>query len=289
MFNFRPSFFIVAALCLLAPSMASAHQPRIVEGTAIDVIDPEISKAYYGTLSGKTPTVFTINSSKPFALYVNILAPDIKDQQKDFAVLISKDGNNAHPLEKFDGTKFAWTRFWEPFGRNWYWQGQEYKADVGPGMYQIYVTSESGVNSRYSLAIGEKEFFDFKEGWRAVQTIPKLKKNFFNESPIMFLLSPFGYGYVIAMFALAFIFGFLYRVILKKFASKIPGSARARTHNIGKNDRLLRAALALFLFALAITTSWSPYLLFFSGFCLFEAIFSWCGLYAALGKNTCPL
>ena len=40
---------------------------------------------------------------------------------------------------------------------------------------------------------------------------------------------------------------------------------------------------------LAITTTWSPILIFFSGFALFEAIFSWCGFYAAMGKNTCPV
>jgi hypothetical protein len=30
-------------------------------------------------------------------------------------------------------------------------------------------------------------------------------------------------------------------------------------------------------------------LIFFSGFALFEALFSWCGFYAALGKSTCPI
>jgi len=39
----------------------------------------------------------------------------------------------------------------------------------------------------------------------------------------------------------------------------------------------------------AITTTWSPILIFFSGFAFFEAIFSWCGFYAAMGKNTCPV
>jgi hypothetical protein len=78
----------------------------------------------------------------------------------------------------------------------------------------------------------------------------------------------------------------LYRFILKKFAS---GTTRGAHKNIGKYDRAIRFAIALGLLLLAITTSWSPWLLFFSGFALFEAIFSWCGFYAALGKNTCPV
>jgi hypothetical protein len=52
---------------------------------------------------------------------------------------------------------------------------------------------------------------------------------------------------------------------------------------------LLRLAIGVGLFLWAITTTWSPILIFFSGFALFEALFSWCGFYAALGKNTCPV
>lgn len=65
--------------------------------------------------------------------------------------------------------------------------------------------------------------------------------------------------------------------------------ARAAPQNIGRADRILRLVLAIALFVLAITTNWSPILIFFSGFALFEAIFSWCGFYAAIGKNTCGI
>jgi hypothetical protein len=100
------------------------------------------------------------------------------------------------------------------------------------------------------------------------------------------IFSPHGLGLIVSMYVLAFIVGFLYRAILKKFATHSP---RGVAKNIGKPDRLLRAVIGLALLLWAITTSWSPILLFFSGFCLFEAIFSWCGFYAAIGKNTCPL
>jgi hypothetical protein len=69
---------------------------------------------------------------------------------------------------------------------------------------------------------------------------------------------------IIEMYALAVIFGFAYRALLKRFAK---GTVRGVGQNIGKSDRLL----------------------FFSGFCFFEAAFSWCGFYAALGRTTCPV
>ena len=40
--------FIFICLFIAQPLFASAHQPRVVEGERINVIDPEISKAYFG-------------------------------------------------------------------------------------------------------------------------------------------------------------------------------------------------------------------------------------------------
>jgi len=59
--------------------------------------------------------------------------------------------------------------------------------------------------------------------------------------------------------------------------------------NIGSKDRFVRLAIGLIFFVFAIITSWNPLLLFFAGVAFFEALFSWCGIYAAIGKNTCPI
>jgi uncharacterized membrane protein len=88
------------------------------------------------------------------------------------------------------------------------------------------------------------------------------------------------------MFVLAFIFGFICRTVLKKITQN---TTRGTIKNIGKKDRMMRVVIGTILFLIAITTTWSLWLLFFSGFAFFEAIFSWCGFYAALGKNTCPI
>jgi len=274
---------IISTLLLalfLVPSTIFAHQPRIVQENPTIVTSPEISKAYYGTLSGK-PAVYTISADKPFTLYVGVLVPDIADQKKDVSVVILKDGKQ---IVLLDGPSFKWTTFFEEFGHDTYWQGPEYKAQSEAGNYEIRVSSIDN-DTKYSLAIGETEAFDFKESINALTLIPELKKDFFNKSPIDFVLSPLGWGFILTMFVLAFIFGFLYRMALKKFANN---KTRGTTKNIGTYDRMIRAGIGVTLLLIAITTTWNPWLLFFAGFAFFEAIFSWCGLHAALGKNTCP-
>lgn len=280
-YNFMKKILLLVLTILFLPAVVSAHQPRITTEDKTVVVDPEVSKAYYAQLAGE-PQVYTINATAPFDMYVNILVPDIAGQKKDVVAVIVKDGV---PLATLGGDNVEWKPFWEPFGRDSYWMGPEYKETAVAGEYKIYVSSSDN-DSKYSLAIGEKEVFDFKESVNALRLIPQIKRDFFNESPAGFIFSVFGIGYVIIIFVFAFIFGFVYRLLLKRF---VKGTLRGLHKNIGKNDRWMRFALGAGLLALAITTSWSPILLFLSGFCFFESIFSWCGLYAAMGKNTCPL
>lgn len=263
----------------LAPALALAHQPRITESRLTQVPDPEISKAYYGKLTGE-PDVYVIEASEPFDLYINVLVPDIAGQKKDVSAVVLKDGAQ---IALLDGPNFEWKRFYEPFGADSYWMGPEYKARSEAGTYEVRVWSSNN-DSKYSLAIGETEAFDTRETLNALTIIPELKKNFFDESPIGFIVSPFGWGLIIAMYLLSVIVGLIYRAILKRYAK---GTARGLNKNIGKWDRLIRFAIGAGLLLWAITTTWSPILIFFSGFALFEAIFSWCGFYAMMGKNSC--
>lgn len=92
--------------------------------------------------------------------------------------------------------------------------------------------------------------------------------------------------YILTIYGSAFVFGFLYRFLLKRVASR---SQMGAQKNIGKPDRVARIVIGCLLLGWAGMTSWNPLLLFVSGFAFFESIFSWCGLYAVLGKNTCPL
>ena len=269
---------------VIVPAIALAHQPRLVESRQTIVPEPEISKAYYATLVGE-PDTYIIESAMPFDLYVNVLIPDIAGQKKDVSAAVIKDGETDTPLAVIGGVNANWEKFYEPFGVSTYWRGPEYKTRAEAGRYEVHVWSSNN-DSKYSLAIGEGEFFNNKEIWNALRLVPKIKSEFFEESPASFIKSPFGYGLIILMYVLALIVLVIYRAIMKRVAKNTPrGSAK----NIGKSDRLLRVAIGIALLLWAITTSWNPLIIFFSGFALFEALFSWCGLYAALGKNTCPL
>jgi hypothetical protein len=105
----------------------------------------------------------------------------------------------------------------------------------------------------------------------------------------------FTLGYILFIYILAFIFGFLYRFILRFLVKTYPTvfyskqwTVRGKRMNIGKNDRIIRMVVGIILLVMAIP-SLNPVLLFFSGFCFFETIFSWCGFFALIGKNSCPI
>ncbi len=272
---------LILVSVVLNSDTAFAHQPRLVETEQIIVVDPTVSKAYYGTLSG-SPHTYTVNTTQPFNLYVGIRMPYAEDSKKDVMAEIRKGSDI---IQIIGGSDADWKSMFEFFGQSTYWDGGEYKAQVEAGTYTITVRSADN-DSKYSLAIGEIEAFDARETVNALRLIPQLKSDFFNESPISFLKSPFGWGYVLIMYIVAFAVGFLYRIIMKKYAR---GTVRGAQKNIGTYDRAIRLAIWLALLLLAVTTSWSPWLLFFSGIALFEAVFRWCGFYATLGKNTCPV
>lgn len=60
------------------------------------------------------------------------------------------------------------------------------------------------------------------------------------------------------------------------------------TKNLGTPDRLVRSILGLFLTVIGFTSQ-NPVLVLLGLFTLYEALSSWCILYAFLGKNTCPV
>ena len=281
--TFRLPLAILSFLMFM-PAIVLAHQPRLIEHRQTLVPEPEISKAYYAKLMGE-PDTYIIESDTPFDLYVNVLVPDIEGQKKDVSAVVIKDSKVDTPLAVIGGANADWKQFYEPFGVSTYWRGPEYKARAEAGRYEVRVWSSNN-DSKYSLAIGEGEFFDSKEIWNALRLVPKIKSWFFEESPISFIKSPFGFGLIIIMYVLAGIVGFIYRAVMRRIAKNTP---RGSMKNIGTCDRLLRVGIGIVILLWAITTSWNPLLIFLSGFAFFEALFSWCGLYAAFGKNTCPV
>ncbi len=184
----------------LAPA-ALAHQPRIVEEGkgVIEVKNPEASQAFYAILSGQAP-IYEINSDKTFTLYVNLLAPKIKNAStsEDISALVYQKAETGNKLlEILAGPKAQWIEFHEPFANDDYFKGPEFKRQVSAGDYFVKIISPcypglpAGANfeqspscapEKYVLAIGEKEEFSLGEIINTIRVLPA-EKRFFNKPP----------------------------------------------------------------------------------------------------------
>ena len=263
--QFRIVIFFV--IMLSWPLGVFAHQPRIVDTEKIHVTKPEVSKAYYAKLSGKPHTYF-ISVNSAIDLYVNVLFPYNEGPKKNITVDVFRDDQSIGSLSSGE---VVWKKFFEPFGQSMYWQGPELKKNVDAGKYEILVQSKEK-NLRYVLAIGETEVWNGIDSINAILLIPELKRNFFEESPISFILSPLGYGYILLLQLLALIVGWVILRILK-----ISG-IQTQTNYILKFAKInicLGVVFWVSLLFLAVTTTWNPLLILMSGFALFLTIISW--------------
>jgi hypothetical protein len=172
---------ILIFIFLFGLQFISAHQPRIIyDKTNVyeNILNPEISQAFYGELRGN-PDYYFINSTSDFVLYLNILSPDINNARKDFSFeIFSKNGNIT-----VNGTN--WKKFYEEFGGDNYWKGPEFEKNVSTGFYIIEITNPEN-EGRYSLAVGKIESFPFGESVKAIFSVIRLKHDFFNKSYFAF-------------------------------------------------------------------------------------------------------
>ena len=254
---------LFASLMLFSAGSALAHQPVVVDSDTTEVVDPEISKAYYGVLSGAAHT-YVIRSDIEFDLYVGILVPDSETPKRDVKAEIFR-GDEL--LETLGGVDAEWVTFYEPFGQNTYWDAGEYRLRAAPGVYSIRISSPDNA-SKYSLAIGEIEFFDLEDRANALAVLPGIQQEFFGTSAVELVGTRYGLLNLIVIYAAALLFALIYRVLVHRLMVRMIGGT---SRGIGK---WLRVAAAVALFAVAITTTWSPILLFASGVLLFDVLFS---------------
>ena len=95
------------AIFALLPSLVFAHQPRVVINRETVVPNPEVSKAYYGKLTGE-PDVYVIKASEPFDFYVNVLVPDIAGQKKDVSAVVINKMPIFQQLRAYFSLNVAW-------------------------------------------------------------------------------------------------------------------------------------------------------------------------------------
>jgi len=165
--------FSFLTACLLCTPVF-AHQPRFVgHETIVNVIDPEVSKAYYAEFYGY-PVKYVIRSATPFKLYVNLLVPDRKFIKKDVSAKIINKGK---VIALLDAKSSRWPSFYEEFAGDTYYKGPEYSQNVPAGEYELLV-SRPGNTGKYVIAIGDKEAFPPAEILRALISLPFLKLYF---------------------------------------------------------------------------------------------------------------
>jgi hypothetical protein len=263
---------------------AWAHQPRLVEGSSnvVEIDEPEISKAYYAELQGE-PDRYVIRSNEPFELYVGLTVPDIEGAETDFVVAVV--GGEMFDV-RLDGAEHEWTPFYEEFAGDDYLNGPEFRQEVGAGEYWVTVSSPDN-EGKYVLATGDVEYFGTTEGLDALAVIPELKADYFGKSKGSFLFSVFGAVQMVVLVLGGFVIGLVWRKALKLFAGARKG-VKIHVRNIGMKDRVVRLLLALFLLFIGVWL-WIPAMMLIAGFVFYEAVSSWCVLYAAMGKNTCPI
>jgi hypothetical protein len=199
---------------------AFAHQPRLVGNQAsIEVENPEISQAFYAKLNGN-PQVYKIVSDKPLQLYVNILVPALPNSKTDIIAEIYKNSEAAGNLiKKLDGSLYEWTKFKEPFGGDTYLKGPEYEEPMPSGVYLVKVSCPDN-QGKYVVAIGKIEKFPPGEILRTIVLLPKLKKNFFERSPLTAYFNLSGVFMLVVIGAIAGISAF-FLIFSRKRRSRI--------------------------------------------------------------------
>lgn len=179
-------FLFTAAVCLISlfvvmPSFA--HQPRIVAEARTEILNPEVSQAFYGQLSG-SPDFYEIKSEKPFNFYFGLLVPDLPGQEKDFfaRVVIKEEDGTGRVIYVLDGSKFDWQPYFEKFTGDSYFKGPDWRQKLGKGNYSITVWNPRN-DGKYVLVVGEKELFPLSEIINTIRILPKIKKDFLGINP----------------------------------------------------------------------------------------------------------
>lgn len=178
-FNFKTIIFIISISLLSAHSLAEAHQPNFSDKLKIiEISNPEISQAFYGYLSN-SPVSYKIDSKSDLNLYIGLLTPDIPNIQNNLSASINDD--QGRQLANINGsTDFAWQRYYEEFGGDWYWKGPEFEKSFSAGKYTITIYNPTN-QGEYVLVVGKLESFPMNKVSKMFSELSKIKTEFFHK------------------------------------------------------------------------------------------------------------
>lgn len=183
--HFITALLLACFLLLFAAPAALAHLPRMVmDERLVKVQDPEISQAFYARLAG-SPDIYEIHQEEDFLLYVNLLVPDLPEIRTDIHARVArvKEDSSEMILADLNGTTYRWEEFDEPFAGDRYLMGPEFSEKVPGGSYRIEVSNPQN-RGKYVLSVGKQEAFTPAEIIHTIRTLPLLKRDFFEKSPL---------------------------------------------------------------------------------------------------------
>jgi len=268
-------FFVL--ICSLSAT-SFAHKPELVSEYGLDpiqVLNPEISKAYYGVFDANVRSQeFIIESEKEFELYANFLLPvnDNSLMDKRMTMQIFK---GEQLLSVLSGAEYEWGEFFEPFGYDNYLMGPEFEQTVAADRYRIVLSLDEVVDlddgelNSYSVAIGKIEDFGLAETLDTYRLIPKIKSDIFNKTGADFILSPLGAFLVTILFSFGYVFGFVIRYLFGLLGV-------AASCGINKNGRLIRGLASIVIFLFSLFFGFSKIGFVVSGLVMFEALHGFC-------------
>lgn len=183
--------FLLGALCVVLvgfPFYSSAQQLRITESTRTEIENTGTYRAYYGKLSGEPHTYsFTVREETPVTFVV--LVPDVAGSKADLAISLTSKISPESPLSTVDGALFEWTQFFDTAGRDSYLAGPSLQATVPAGEYEVSIMNP-GNTAPYVLIVGNESAFSIAETLRRYGTLPAIKSQFFQKSPIEAYVTP---------------------------------------------------------------------------------------------------
>lgn len=175
----RRLLLLVAALVLVGvfvtPAPVVAHQPYCEEDdltleTAWRIRDADVSTAFYGTLQDSADVdYFALEATADQRVFLSITIPQIEGQAEFDPVIgvfgpgLPDEGVIAHNYRPAEGgglllASTEATEFYEPFGRQYYWDRQEATVTLPEAAeYIITVWHPEGEIGRYTFVYGLRE------------------------------------------------------------------------------------------------------------------------------------
>ncbi len=282
--NARPLHFLLLLLSIVVlPTTLSAHEAIMVadEAGEIVVTNPEVGRVYLGELSDGASASYRITADAPWDLYLSLLVPRRSNPLGKYDAMVYDVGRErmVAVLERGDG---AWYPYYELFGADRYFRGPMLLKQMPEGEFRIIVTGPQNIG-RYALVIGEEEVLSLGQIFVSISKMAGIKKDFFDVSPAMLLLSPLALSYLLLLLSLGALIGRAGRFGASFF--KIKDSTRRDKNNINRRGAWIRYFLGFLTLLVGIFTTWNPVLFVVSGFLFYESFASWCGIMAIVGKR----